>query len=561
MGNCLICPPRKATKEEVNESVRSVSAARTNMIFTASSRGDVSKYYDVLRVLGEGSMGSVSLAKKKKNFVGGSAYTQITKKGLFGRIVQIRKRAPLEVIGAADNKLYALKSIILSRVSDEFIDELRNEITILQSLDHPNIVKAYEVYETSVNIYLVLEHCSGGDLYSRTPYSEKDSAKIVGKLLSAITHMHNHNITHRDLKFENIMFESQAEDAEIKLIDFGLSKKIDGGKKYMTEGVGTVYTMAPQVLRGVYNSQADLWSIGVITYMILSNTKPFFGKKRRHVVTRILRGTFTFYSPAWENISLEAKTFVTQLLEVDPKVRLNAEQALAHPWLSKEFALSERAPDSAMMESVHDNIVNYGAVSEFKKMALMVIAHKSTTEEIMVMRKAFDAFDTGNNGTISLEEFKAAMEKADTKYSESDIEDLFRTVDIGADGEIYYLEFLAATLEAHGRITEERLAEAFDRIDSDDSGMISKQNLIDLLGKNYSVGKIDQMLEEANIGSDRGINFDKFRKIFREEQKRQEMELRPAHSVMTGGGSLGSVGSSMDHNNSALDISISDEDF
>ncbi len=107
------------------------------------------------------------------------------------------------------------------------MDELKNEIPILQNLNHPNIVKAHEVYETSINIYLVLEQCSGGDLYSRVPYSEKDSVKLIGKLfISAIAYMHKHNISHRDLKSENIMFENKTLDAEIKLIDFGLSKRL-----------------------------------------------------------------------------------------------------------------------------------------------------------------------------------------------------------------------------------------------------------------------------------------------------------------------------------------------
>lgn len=403
-----------------------------------------------------------------------------------------------------------------------------------------------------------MEHCSGGDLYSRVPYSEKESAKIVGKLLSAITHMHKHSITHRDLKFENIMFENSSPNAEIKLIDFGLSKKVKEGKKYMTDGVGTIYTMAPQVLRGIYTSQADLWSIGVITYMLLSNTKPFYGKKRRHVVSRILKGSYTFYSPAWSDISDEAKEFVSDLIEVDPKLRLDALQALRHNWLSNEFPLCDRAPDSSMMDSVHDNLMNYGAVSEFKKMALMVIAHKSTTDEIIELRKAFDSFDTANNGTISLDEFKAAMEKANTKYSESDIEDLFRSVDIGSDGEIYYLEFLAATLEAHGRITEERLAEAFDRIDSDDSGRISKQNLRDLLGKDYSGEKIDQMLKDVDKGngSSSGINFDTFRQIFRAEQKKHERQMRPGMSAP-----IGASTSSLDHSSIDMELSLSDEEF
>ena len=429
-------------------------------------------------------------------------------------------------------------------------------------------MKAYEVYETGENIYMVLEHCSGGDLvstfiknileiyfvyhglfitqlesslipslccgnflkYCRIPYSEKDSAKIIGKLLSAISYMHKHGITHRDLKFENILFESPHPDAEIKLIDFGLSKKVEGEKKHMTEGVGTIYTMAPQVLRGVYTSKADLWSIGVITYMLLSNTKPFHGRKRSQVMRMILKGKYSFDSRRWNHISNEAMDFVSQLLIVNEDERIDADEALNHEWQSKQFNVSERTPDITLMNTVQDTIVNYGAMGEFKKMALMVIAHKSTTDEILSLRQAFDAFDTSNNGTISMGEFKDAMKKVKNQISDEEIENIFNSIDVGADGEIHYLEFLAATLQAHGRITEERLAEAFDRIDSDDSGVISKQNLRELLGTDYSDKKIDEMLKEVDINNDGGITFDEFREIFRAEQVKEEKRLMPISS-------------------------------
>ena len=162
-----------------------------------------------------------------------------------------------------------------------FVSEMMNEIDILRKMDHPNIVKAYEVYKSKSNIYVVMEFCSGGDLYARNPYDETDAAKIVGKLLSALAYMHGKGIVHRDLKFENIMFESKAPDAEIKVLDFGLSKKFkDGHTGLMTEGVGTIYTMSPQVLEGEYSEKADLWAVGVIAYMLLSNKKPFHSRNR-----------------------------------------------------------------------------------------------------------------------------------------------------------------------------------------------------------------------------------------------------------------------------------------
>ena len=141
-------------------------------------------------------MGSVSLVRKQISAVGGSAYTEKVR-GFFGNIKTKKVTPPLEVTERSMDNCYALKSIILSRISEDFRDEMKNEIVILKSLDHPNIVKVLEVYESRINIYIVLENCSGGDLYSRVPYSEKSSAKIIGKLLSALAYMHEHNVCHR----------------------------------------------------------------------------------------------------------------------------------------------------------------------------------------------------------------------------------------------------------------------------------------------------------------------------------------------------------------------------
>lgn len=266
--------------------------------------------------------------------------------------------------------------------------------------------------------------------------------------------------------------------------------------------------------------------------MLLSNTKPFYGKKRRHVVNKILKGDFSFYSKNWNNISNESKDFVRGLIEVDSKKRLNANQALKHPWLDIQFSLAERAPDEKIMNSVHDSIAAYGQVSEFKKMALMVIAHQSTTEEIEELRKVFDTYDTGNNGTISFQEFKAAMQSTSTtKYSDEDIKKLFKSVDVGNENEIYYLEFLAATLEARGRITEERLADAFDRLDSDDSGFISRENFRQILGKEYSDEKVDKFLNEADEDGDGAISFEEFLKFFRKDEKARLTEFQPMSTV------------------------------
>jgi calcium-dependent protein kinase len=264
------------------------------------------------------------------------------------------------------------------------------------------------------------------------------------------------------VKFENVMFESRKEDAQIKVIDFGLSKKFFAGEQdIMKEGVGTLYTMAPQVLQGVYSSQADLWSVGVMTYMLLSSHRPFYNKKRRVMIDNIMRADYNLKSVYWNPISNEAKDMVNSLLIVDPSKRMNASEALEHKWLSKEFNLSDRKPDVSVENEVKASLVSFRHTSELKKIALnvstfldatiaevnitfqqiflvclsdfsvglfqlQVIAHKSSTDEILHLRKAFDQYDSSNDGIISFEEFKASLEQL--HYSEETMKDIFKSV-------------------------------------------------------------------------------------------------------------------------------------
>eukprot|EP00565_Helicotheca_tamesis_P003993 CAMPEP_0185729834 /NCGR_PEP_ID=MMETSP1171-20130828/7480_1 /TAXON_ID=374046 /ORGANISM="Helicotheca tamensis, Strain CCMP826" /LENGTH=520 /DNA_ID=CAMNT_0028398761 /DNA_START=128 /DNA_END=1690 /DNA_ORIENTATION=+ len=488
---------------------------------------DLDKYYKVEKTLvGEGSMGAVSIVKKKQATAGGSAYNGSEhKKGIFKMFGSKRG----DIVSDVDER-YAMKSIRLGYVTDDFLDELRNEIIILRSLDHPNIVKAYEVYENKKNIYIIMELCTGGDLYQRNPYSEKDAARYTATLLSAISFLHSHDVVHRDLKFENIMFESTAPDAQIKVIDFGLSKKFmpnSDGK--MTEGVGTIYTMAPQVLQGVYTSQADLWSIGVIAYMLLSRQKPFYHRKRRYVIDKIMRCDYNFNGPGWRHVSTEAMKFVSSLLVLDPKERLTADEALKHRWLDSNYKLSDRRPSEDVMQDVEGGLVDYGNTSDFKRMALMVVAHKSSTEEIAELRAAFDQYDSTNDGTITLDEFKLALSKSN--YSEEEVEKMFAELDIDKNGKIYYTEFIAATLEVCGRIEEDRLAEAFDKIDDDDTGYITGKNLKNLLGKDYTLEKANKLLEEADLDKDGKISFDEFLRMFHKKNNSLRMDvLEGTHS-------------------------------
>jgi len=321
---------------------------------------------------------------------------------------------------------YALKSIHLSRVHDfTYIRELKNEINLMKKLDHCNIVRPLETYQFSGQLYMLMELCSGGDLYARDPYTEEQAAHIVESLLSAVAYMHEHSIVHRDLKYENVMFVNSSPNSEIKIIDFGLSKKFLPDQK-LKDGVGTIYTMAPEVLKKNYTSKADVWSVGVIAYMLLSSQMPFYGRKRREIVKKISKATYDFKGRRWTTISSQAKDFVMELLKRDPTERPTAEEARKTLWVNAGQSSFSSMRTEEGMAAVNKSLESYSTLKKLQKLALMVIAHKSSSEEIGFLRKAFQKYNSEHHGTITLVEFKKCLSMYE--YSDTYMEHLFRQV-------------------------------------------------------------------------------------------------------------------------------------
>lgn len=302
-----------------------------------------------------------------------------------------------------------------------------------------------------------------------------------------------------------------------QIIDFGLSKKYGNqGKEAMTETVGTVYTMAPEVIKGEYDEKCDVWSIGVIAFMLLSSSLPFYGKTRANVVRKILHGSYGFKGRRWKDISPPALDFIGQTLVQDPALRPSATAAMDADWFEKDTARmgnvlsGHEVVSSAVMDRVQASIQTFGRYSKLKKLALLVIAHKSSDEEIGFLRRLFlQRFDTEKSAAnVSYPEFKEALKVYN--YADDELVDMFTGIDIDGTGKVSYTEFLAATIEAHGSIEEERIAEAFDRIDCDDSGFITVANLKDLLGEEVSQSFLDDIIDEVDNDGDHSISYDEF---------------------------------------------------
>lgn len=501
-------------------------------------------YYVEECLLGEGSIGKISLVHRRRGTEGGSAYISGRSKmgqtngkkedggnvvrccgGFFGRFLPKKTPPGIEKTSTGPSRhseKFALKSIQLRLVEKKYLEELRNEIDVLRDLDHPNVVKAYEVYETKTNIFVVMEYLSGGDLYARAPYTESQCAPVISQICSAIFFMHKHGVVHRDLKVENVMYESKEPAAKIKVLDFGLSKKfLPGSRGIMREWAGTIYTMSPQVLNGTYNYKADCWAIGVLSFLLLADEKPFRGKNKKEVMQNIKQCNYNFNAAAWKQVSQVAKDFVSSLLVYDSEKRLSAEAALQHTWLNKTEVepSTERRESHELMKDVRDCIMAYKGASEMKKIAAVVVAHKSSSAEILDIRRAFDKYDKAKDGMISMEEFKLAL--AEFNYSDEELNDMFSKMDVNHNGVILYTEFIAATLEIRGKVEEKRLAEAFDLIDDDDSGFITQADLTKLLGSNVPQARVDALIKETDKDKDGMISFEEFLKMFRDDNTKR----------------------------------------
>lgn len=246
----------------------------------------------------------------------------------------------------ATGEKYAIKIIDRSKCRGKE-DMIETEVNILKRIRHPNIVQLYEMYEIDNKIYLVMELVTGGELFDeivgRGTFHEKDAAKVVQKILQAIDYLHLMGIVHRDLKPENLLLSDRTKNPSVKISDFGLSKIFDE-VQLMRTACGTPGYVAPEVLRRQgYGPQVDLWSLGVITYILLCGYPPFFHQNNTELFRKIMAGRFQFDRPWWDNVSEKAKDFIKKLLVLDPTQRWTASQALGHPFIVDHCGRSEQA--------------------------------------------------------------------------------------------------------------------------------------------------------------------------------------------------------------------------
>jgi calcium-dependent protein kinase len=380
---------------------------------------------------------------------------------------------------------FAVKCLNLGLIKDEHgLQRLRDEIFIMCQLDHPNIVRLGEVYEGELEIYLVQELCTGGDLFDRLDdqpdyhYSEAQCAKLVKQMLSTVRHLHSKKIVHRDLKLENFLFASQSPNSELKMIDFGLSKHFTYKGEVQHECVGTPYTVAPEVIRGSYNEKCDMWALGVITYLLLCGEAPFGGidgEPLQSVRNRILEGNVVF-EPAdlWEHVSDTGKKFVKRLLNSDVSMRPTAKQAQFDHWI--QIYGKKNGPEGEKLSpNVANALLEFKEYSDMRKLLYEVLSYTLLPEQIVDLRQEFEKIDTDGDGEIEFSELKEVLlhtAEAGTlgALSEKEVEDIFNALRVSkCDTTIHWHEFIAATL-SQCDYDERNLKLAFERLDYDRKG-------------------------------------------------------------------------------------------
>eukprot|EP00929_Paragymnodinium_shiwhaense_P062038 TRINITY_DN30979_c0_g1_i1.p1 TRINITY_DN30979_c0_g1~~TRINITY_DN30979_c0_g1_i1.p1 ORF type:complete len:597 (-),score=168.36 TRINITY_DN30979_c0_g1_i1:218-1957(-) len=418
-----------------------------------------------------------------------------------------------------DGTKYAVKSFKKKNLTDKKRTDLKNEVEIYLTLDHPHVARLEMVFESEDDVNLVMQYMSGGELYdrlsARKQYSEQVASSTTHQMLLAVNYLHSHGVVHRDLKLENFLYENPNTD-HLTLIDFGFAKFWDRSKK-MEQACGSLHYVAPEVLARSYTEKADMWSLGVISYMLLLGSPPFHGKD--DVVLKKIRAGKPDISSRFPKLSQVAQDFILQLLVFDPTKRMSAQAALEHGFI-KDRSVPEHTPlDLDIVRSVR----HYAHASHFRRATYAMMAWSLTMEHHSDLRTKFLAMDTQNKGTVKLPEFMQVLR--DNYHVENhEAEKLFDKLDIDNDNEIAYTEFLAAVVHDRLRMHEDVLRKTFSRFDGESSGYFTEQDLRRLLGDSFEGEDVKEMIEEVDADHDGKVTYEEFFSYFQKDDDESEKE-------------------------------------
>nr|TKW36129.1 hypothetical protein SEVIR_2G420700v2 [Setaria viridis] len=372
------------------------------------------------------------------------------------------------------------------------IEDVRREVRILSSLTgHNNLVQFYDAFEDEDNVYIVMELCKGGELLDRIlarggKYSEEDAKVVMVQILSVVSFCHLQGVVHRDLKPENFLFSSKDENSPLKVIDFGLSDFVKPDER-LNDIVGSAYYVAPEVLHRSYGTEADMWSIGVIAYILLCGSRPFWARTESGIFRAVLKAEPSFDEAPWPTLTSEAKDFVKRLLNKDYRKRMTASQALSHPWIRN--AQQVKVPLDMI---IYKLMRAYISSSSLRKSALRALAKTLTTNQLFYVREQFELLGPNKNGYISLQNLKSALVKNSTDaMKDSRVVDFVNTVCTLQYRKLDFEEFAASAISVYQmealETWEQHARRAYELFDKEGNRPIVIEELASELGLGPSV--------------------------------------------------------------------------
>jgi len=502
MGQCCN-PAHSVSKEENQLDVRKLEPAEEQ---TREKKAQLAKLYGRSSILTInpsqfvfGSSGTIHNDYIVDNSLGEGAYG-IVYRALHKKTAEIR----------------AIKWIDKNKAKAGCEKKLLQEINILRHLDHPNIMRIYEFAADPNGYSIISEFISGGELFDelakRKSFSEKDAAHIMKQLLGAMSYCHARNVIHRDLKPENIIIDSK-ENSQItvKIIDFGTALVyIDHDN---VDKVGTIYYIAPEVLTGNISSKCDIWSLGIILYIMLCGYPPFNGETDQDIINSITKGVLVFPEHEWSKVSGQAKDLIIKMLTYEPEERITAADALNHSWI-KMNEIQNPVNNEAQLAALQ-NIKGFTSKSRLQKAAMMfMVTQLMSKPERDELSKVFLSIDKNGDGKLTREELIVGYVKqyGDESIATKEVDDLLSAIDLDKDGEINYSEFLLAAANKKKLLTLNNVKDAFDAFDVNKSGFIRAEELKKILGpgKNLDEKIWKEIISEVDTNGDGQISYQEF---------------------------------------------------
>jgi len=380
-------------------------------------------------------------------------------------------------------------------------------------------------------VHMVMELCAGGDLFDAIicegKLTEAMAANLMQQVLRGICYLHEQHVAHRDVKDDNFLFLHKApiEKNVLKLTDFGLSKRCEPGC-FMDEVAGTADWVAPEVLRGEYDISCDMWSTGVLMYVLLIGYRPFVGDSDEDVLALVKTGKVRYIDSDWRRVSDDARKLVKQHLTYEPKKRCTAKAALSDVWIV------EQAP-KAKLESLHhpdliENLQNFRNHNKLKKAAVHAVAGQLGDEQIQDMRELFLALDNDGDGQLTATEIRAGLQSASMAVP-ANLQKVLEAVDSDGSGVIDYTEFLAAVIDHRVYSQEDLCRAAFKLFDKDGDGTLSPEEVQAILGEGTfcegmgvdCVEDVAHIMSEVDTNGDGSIDFEEFMAMMRKAEARR----------------------------------------